>query len=172
MPHAHGTHIGGVRTLEELRLRCVCRPGSDCWEFRDARGRKHKPGIVQRIWVHGIGSMTVTAAAWRLADRASVGLQIGRACESSDCVNPDHLAPMTRREISERAHRLGKYHTPARKAALRRAQSMKTKVPTWAAEMICDKSKTRRELAEHFGCSVGCISAARARFRAASGAAA
>ena len=172
MTHEVGTHLGGVRTLEDLRLRCVCRQGDECWHYRDARGREPKWGTTAKIWVHGLGKrFPVTIVAWQLAgrERPAAGLRIGRTCDSRHCVNPAHLAALTCGEIAERKKRLGLNHTPARKRALELNHRMRKKVPDWAAEMVCDTSKKRADLAKHFGCSVGCINAARARFRGASG---
>lgn len=166
MPHQPGTNLGGVRTLEDLRLRCVCRPGDDCWRYRDARGRAPRPGVTPKVWVYGEGcTVPVTVAAWQLAgrERPAAGLRIGRTCDAGDCVNPAHLAAMKQKDLMAHAVRRGAFNTPARKVALEVAQRAHIKVPAWAAEVVCDKSKSRRELAERFGCSVGCISAARTR---------
>lgn len=167
MPHAHGTHLGGVRTLEELRLRCVCRPGSDCWEFRDARGRVPDPRkATPQIWlVAARKRVPVTVAAWTLAgrDRPEQGLRIGRTCDSRHCANPAHLAAMTQQQIVELAMRRGSFDTEPRKRAIAAMQYARTKVPAWAHEMVRDKSKTAREWAAHWGCSPSTINAIRSR---------
>ena len=164
MPHKPGAHLGGVRTLEDLRLRCVCRSGSDCWLYRNARGRRTPEGRTAKVWVYGHGAMPVTVAAWVLSgnERPTDGRRIGRTCDSiEDCIR--HLDLMTPKQVMERASRLGRTKTPARCAALQATQRMRTKVPRWAYEMVRDKSKTAREWAAHWGCSASVINAIRSR---------
>lgn len=164
MTHEVGTHLGGVRTLEDLRLRCVCRASSDCWEYRSARGRQSDRSKTAKVWLHGIGAKADTIAAWWLAGRERPeGMRIGRTCDTRSCVNPDHLAAMTQKQIVARAIRIGSFESESRKRAIASMHYARTKVPAWAHEMVRDKSKTAREWAAHWGCSPSTINAIRSR---------
>lgn len=156
-----------MRTLEDLRDRCVIKHGEECWHIRTARGRPPQPRKVLKLWLPGYGAISATRVAWVLSGRElRPGVTIGRTCAHSDCVRPEHLAEMTRRQIGARIVQLGRHRTAAKLAALRKLADMRRAVPTWALESLLEPGVTRAALAARFGCSVGCISAWRRRARA------
>lgn len=94
MPHQHGAHIGGVRTIEDIRLRCHCdREEGGCWHLRTGHGKPLPRGKTHRVWVHGKGSMSAPRAVWEIAHGKAVPShhRAYRTCDSHDCVNPDHI---------------------------------------------------------------------------------
>ncbi len=96
---AEGRYLGGVRTLEDLRARCVIDRRTGCWHFRKPRtGRPFRQGERLCVHVHGLGKITVTQAAARLADpdfRLPAGHRQVRTCGSHDCANPAHMVLMS-----------------------------------------------------------------------------
>lgn len=162
MSHAVGTYLGSVRTLNDLRRRCVCPDGDDCWHFRRAHGGAPRPGQTAKVWVHGVGSRTVTQAAWLLAGNLgpAPGALVARTCPSGDCANPAHMAEMLRRALTDR-YPVRPYQSQGAQAA----GVVRRKVPPWAFYRVADYSRTAAELAAEFGCSAGCINAIRSRVR-------
>lgn len=115
----HGDHIGGIRTLEDLRGRCVIRPDDECWHIRTARGKPHPKGRVQHIWVYGIGKTTVTRAVVYLV-RGKMprrNLVCYRTCTSYDCANPGHIAVTSQESWAAALNTEGKIDPTKRKAA-------------------------------------------------------
>lgn len=93
MSHAPGTYLGGIRTLEDIHLRCYVDPRSDCWHWRlhfSSRGRSCCVWTVDGIEHKG----TAARAAWVLAGyRLEPGWIVSRRrsiCDSPDCCNPAH----------------------------------------------------------------------------------
>lgn len=100
----------GVRTVEDIRLRCYVDRCTGCWLWRGAMSisttRKIKP--VSRVWlpdgIKGDGKPCITTAskaAWILSGRP---LRDGQAvwrdhCGRFDCVNPEHGKAGTRTEM-------------------------------------------------------------------------
>lgn len=88
-----GAYLGGIRTVDDVRLRCYVDPETDCWHWRlhFARGR------TQCVWLGADGQVRKGAAAraaWELAGRRlAPGWIVSRdrrVCESEDCCNPAH----------------------------------------------------------------------------------
>lgn len=109
MPHEHGAHLGGVRTIEDVRQRCHVDEETGCWHLRTARGRKVDTTRTHRIWVHGLGSISVTRAVWELTHgcRVPKGKKAVRSCRSRDCVSPEHVVALTDGDHKRLMHSLG-----------------------------------------------------------------
>lgn len=98
----------GVRTLEDIKQRCVIDDETGCWLWRGAmssRGSRRNGVPTLRVWMpDGLpGSerptlATAARAAWLLSGRE---IQAGhvvwrRNCACSECVNPEHGAASAR----------------------------------------------------------------------------
>ena len=122
MSHEHGAYLGSIRTVEDLRQRCVMDKDSDCWHLRTARGRPMPSAHRHSIWIFGLGHFTATRGAWLLAHgslpQQGKGRVVFRTCDSYDCVNPAHLQCGQRKTLIRHRISLGAFDTPARKAAL------------------------------------------------------
>lgn len=121
MRHAHGTHLDGIASVEDLRQRSVVDEESGCWHLRTARGKPLPRGDRHVIWVHGIGHITATRAAWLLS-RPGKTLRNGwicfRNCDSYDCVAPSHISSGNRGTWFRHIKASGKARTPAKLAAV------------------------------------------------------
>lgn len=93
MPHKHGTHLGGIHTLEDLRQRCEVEEESGCWLWHGASRRG-------QAYVHFVRPDTGARAAGQgrrvallLAGKPAGPKQIAYAracCPNENCCNPDH----------------------------------------------------------------------------------
>lgn len=88
---------GGVRTLADLRGRCILDAPEDgtCWHLRQADGKPLPTDKRHVLWSPEDGKhVTATRLAWRLGrpDKPlREGWRVWRCCSSYDCVNPEHL---------------------------------------------------------------------------------
>ena len=95
MSHPHGTYLGGIRNLDDLRLRCVVDEDTGCWHWRlskcDGVPKVHvthpalpRPGHIMR------GRRAALLLA-RGRDLPAGHVAYARlTCQSADCVNPSH----------------------------------------------------------------------------------
>ena len=100
----------GVRTLADIRDRCVIDGETGCWLWRGAMSRSTTRRVVptSRVWLpDGMaagGQPTITTAgraAWVLSGRAlPKGHVVWRSvCHRCDCVNPAHGTAVTRQAM-------------------------------------------------------------------------
>lgn len=130
MAHAHGAHIGGIATIDDLMGRCRVDQATDCWHLRTARGRPMERGKTMRIWSHLHGrvmSARQLALAMGTARPVPQGYVVVCKCDSYDCVNPEHLRALTRADEIAQKKPLGTYKT-ARKTLANRATGRKRQV--------------------------------------------
>lgn len=114
-----GKHLGGIRTLDDLKSRC--EEVGDCWEWQ--RG----------FQCHGrtpsVNYLGVRMAARRLSLMLHTGLSLDgllvmQTCGNKSCVNPDHLKSMTKEKaMSKLAAKSSTKARNAKIAATRRKQS-------------------------------------------------
>ena len=169
MPIKPGVHLGGIRTLEDLRLRCVCREDEDdCWHLRSARGRPMPKDRVHCVAVHGQkGNTTATRAAWALAGKTlRDGQVVRRVCGSYDCVNPEHLCQGLRAEVSRKTAADGKFRSAEQLAPLAATRKRHTKVTPEALQLILTSPLPASQLVAHVPICVGRINALRRKHRA------
>ena len=92
MSHKPGTQLNGIRSLEDIRLRCFVDPQTGCWRWRlhFSRGRSCCVWFIDGVSHKG----TAARAAWMLSGRrVEPGWVVSRyrsLCESEDCCNPEH----------------------------------------------------------------------------------
>lgn len=167
MTHAVGTHLGGVRSLEDLRLRCVCRVG--CWHLRTARGRRYQRGDgPMRIWsaLHGT-SLLARRLAWELHTGAPVpsGRSVIDTCEEHDCVNPDHLRAVSRQECVRVMVERGLTATPAKTIANRLQGAKRSRISPEVWGWVYESTQSSAAIAVVLGVPHSHISQKRARRR-------
>lgn len=161
MGHPHGKYLGSIRTIADVRERCVI--DGDCWHLRTAHGRPQPKDRVQRIWVHGKGHASATRAIWELAHgiRMSKGRRAVRTCDSYDCANPAHIKALTHSEAQ--AFLIGRWAdmTQPRKVQLARIQRANRRLTAEQLAEIRHGTESAYALAKKFGCSPTTICAAR-----------
>lgn len=157
-----GAHLGGIRTLEDLRLRCVCPADDDCWHLRTARGRPMPLNLRHAVSIHGVGQMTATRAAWMLAGKNTMkGRVIYRVCESYDCVNPAHLKQGTRGDFARYGAAQGRYRSAAQIAPLLASTAARRKATPEIVRYICESPESAPKVAPKVGMSAGHVNVIR-----------
>ena len=163
MPMKHGTHLGGVRTLEDLQGRCDVNEINGCWHLLTSRRKRHKyePGEQLRIHVFGRGRMIAKRAAWELAGReVKDGHYVMRCLLSWDCCNPEHLRSMKPARVFKRLASAGLSTSPRKRAALKKqARSRKSCVLTMElAQWARESTQTQTDAAHGLGVSQARVS--------------
>ncbi|MGL4651265.1 MAG: hypothetical protein ACRC1H_17805 [Caldilineaceae bacterium] len=167
-----GADLGGIKDLEGLRERCFVDEETGCWHLRTARGRplpRHQRHVV---WVHGVGHVTATRAAWLLAKpgrEVRPGWVCFRRCESHDCVNPAYLSTGTRKQLGRHMQATGKAVTPAKTAACRvlAQQHPKTKLTPETRAWLFESQQSGIDAAHGLGITQGRANVLRAKHRQA-----
>lgn len=125
MSHPEGAYLGGIRTVECLRARCVVDEDTGCWHWRMA--------MVQGApKVHFLAPDTGMKTHAR-GRRAALYLMRGKdlpagmhafarlQCKSDDCVNPAHTRMGTREQHGAWLRATGKHKgLPSKMAAARK----------------------------------------------------
>lgn len=125
----------GVRTLEDLRGRCVVDAETGCWLWRGALSHGSRGQPTTRVWLpDGEGGGTVATgqrAAWLLAGKTlRPGHVVWRQlCTRSDCINPQHGAAGTRPQMHAAIVASGRLRGDPRRAAINARNRLSMLVP-------------------------------------------
>jgi len=167
MSHKPGTHLGGIRTLQDLRDRCHIDDDTGCWIWKLALDRGHPkvhfvaPDTGERKCMRG------PRAAWYL--RGGEDIANGRivfrlaCCPNRDCVNPTHVKEGTMKERGTQIRRSGVLRNLPQsiEAATRVARTHRAKLTLEQVREIRSSPETCAELARRFGIAHSQISAIR-----------
>lgn len=140
MSHPHGTYLGGIRTVADLRERCYVDDDSGCWHWRLG-------GSCGWPRVHIPHPKTGVKTAMR-GRRAALVLLRGKdlnagqiafaidACESKDCVNPAHCRSGTKATWGKSIAGTAAARTPAKVESARKAGIGRRKLTREHVELI------------------------------------
>lgn len=153
-----GRRVGSIGSLQELRLRCVCDQHTGCWHLRDSlgqpiRGGDGKPYVVR---VDGYGRMTATRASWVLAGRdlpPQSDIVVARACDSGDCVRPEHLRLIRRTTLGRRVGLARERMSEAQSRALRECSQRRVVVTPELAAWLVESRQVAADAAHGLGVS-------------------
>lgn len=151
-----GAHIGGARTLADVRGRCVINVITGCWNLRTGHGRPQRDGVTPRIWVHGIGNRSAAQAVWRIArNMAAVphGMRCVRMCGTRDCANPAHIEAMPQSEAMSVLVGKGNSRSPGRRLQLAGLSLAARRLTPGQVAEIRHSNASARSLGAKFGCS-------------------
>lgn len=167
MPVTKGRHLGGIDSIEALRLRCVCRDDDDCWHYRSAHGKPMKRGAAHKVFVYGHGSMTVGQAIWLLQNGAKLSRKKTnyRTCDSYDCANPEHFKAGARATYVRRAMK-DKPVTAERRAPLMAHSLSITKATKELRQWIAESPQGGPDIAHALDMSRGNVNRIRREMRA------
>lgn len=167
MSHAKGTYLGGIRTLEALRVRCVCDPDTRCWHWRGAFQRSAGRAAEPRVWLAAENkTTTIMRAAWQLhkGEPIPAGKTVWRRCRSADCGNPAHLMVGTKAEWGAWVERKGYMRGRPERAAINRRiklESGQARLTMELAQWVRESQQTGRAVAQALGVSAQVVSRVR-----------
>lgn len=163
MSHKHGTYLGGIRTIEDMRQRCRVDSDTGCWHW----GLGFSCGSPK---IHFVTPDTKRERGMR-GRRVALYLKRGRdlpkkhvafpgdGCRSADCVNPSHCTSGNRFALGEYLRRMGLTKTPAKIASAKRAaRTYLAKITMDDARAIRASEETTYALAKQYGIAQSAIS--------------
>lgn len=170
MPHKHGTYLGGIRSTEDLRLRCRVDEITGCWHWSlsvcngspkvhfSLEGRKYTMhGRRAALCLQRGGLMPAAHVAW------------AHRCTSGDCVNPSHARSGTKAEWGRWLASTGRLRgLPTKIAAADQARAKRRNLvqPDVLAAIQASPEETIVALAARLGVSRHAVWCARNRPRA------
>lgn len=155
MSHPAGTYLGGIRTLEDIRLRCRIDDETGCWIW--------SLGAVEgfpRIELQPLGGKrrrvtgTTAIAILKTGAKPGKGMVAYCACCVNLCVNPEHVAVGTRAQHGAHITKSGRWKgSPARLKANRKnvRNRASTKLSIHKAREIRASPLTEMELSRIYG---------------------
>jgi len=166
MAHAHGAYLGSVRSIADVRLRCVvdAADARGCWHLRTAHGRALPRGKAYRLWVHGRGAISAPRAVWELDRGMSMprGRRAVRMCESYDCGNPAHIKALTHSEAQRHIVGTQEDMTAPRRAQLLTLHRARRRFTEEQLRLIRQSPASSAALARELGCSATTVASVRA----------
>jgi hypothetical protein len=158
----------GIRTLRDLRNRCVIASRDDCWTFRLLRNTRRSKRTDPRVWLsEHQRSETLPRAAWLLAGRPLQPDQVvWRTCGSATCCNPAHLRAGTRADLGAWAAERGTWRGLPHRPAINRANVIRgghVHLTMELAEWVRESHQTGVAVAHGLGVTVQCVSRVRLR---------
>lgn len=169
MPHKHGTHLGGVWSLEDLRARCRIDAHTECWHWS-----LHIERGSAMVWVRLAGGPPHKHRGRRAAlmlsrgeDLPSGHLAWARSnCHSHDCVNPAHAISGTKAEWGAELARRGLVkNIPAKVRASRQTGLKRRALTPEQVQEVKHSPETNKALAARYGVSFQLISEVRRGIR-------
>ena len=161
MSHKPGTDLGGIRTLEDLRIRCYVSEETGCWHCRmamcDGAPRLH---LVRLDGKHVTMRGRRAALYLRDGEMLPAGhIAFARAsCHANDCVNPDHTRSGSKKQWGAEIARRGKWKgLPAKVAANERTNRRRRALTDEQAERVRKCELPATVLAEEFGVSASLV---------------
>lgn len=149
-----GKHLGGVRTLSDMKARC--EEVGECWEWQYGFQNHGRTPCVSYLGLR----MAARRLALMLHTGSSLeGMLVMYTCGNKACVNPDHLKSMTKEKAMSKL--AAKASTKARNvkiAATKRAQSHVTPSIAHEIRLSTERSDT---LAKRHGVSKSTVYAIR-----------
>lgn len=155
MSHKLGAQLGGIRTVEDLRIRCHVDEDTGCWIWRYGKSQG-APRV--HLAINGINT------AMRGRQAAMVLLRGGplpagqwafprMCCSHTDCVNPAHTRTGSRKQWGEWCKATGKLKTPSRSlGAFKSWGKRKRRFTADDITYIRSSDESVAALAKHYGC--------------------
>lgn len=154
MSNKAGAYLGGIRTIEDLRMRCRI-DACGCWEWAYSTSSNGRPSVSMLIDGKRT-NMNGRRAALTLAGKATTQKNLvataAKGCKNSLCVNPEHCRLV---KLSELRKEMVRNATPNMRAAWTkngRAQGHRlAKLTLDQVEAIRQSDKPAKELSQEFG---------------------
>lgn len=146
-----GNRFGGIKTVDDVRLRCVEDGGCWIWQGKFSRGTR---GAAR--WATPMG--WYPALQKQMPVRRIIALMAGatpekvwRTCESAQCVSPYHLKWGTAAECGQWLSEAGRFDTRVRKESASRAWKRRHTLTDADVSVIRASSEANKDIAARFG---------------------
>jgi len=162
MPHETGAYLGGIRTLEGLRIRCRMCEESGCWIWGMAMVQG-SPKV--HITIDGVsrgGRGRWAAKSLEAGAFVERGLVVYAACKDRRCVNPAHARVGTQSQAKRAAAKRGAYKTAAKMASFIRIAAKRRKLTDQDVRDIRASQESTTELMKRYPVSRNHINSVRA----------
>lgn len=160
MSHKHGTDLGGIRTLQDLKDRCIVDEVTECWHWTmsvfagSPRIHMWTPDTGKRISARG---RRAALYLQRGQDLPPKNVAFARTCCTNPlCVNPDHARSGTKVQWGAYLSKSGRIKgLPSKCAASRRGWDKRgrTLTPEMVAQIRGRGDESTRSVAERLGIS-------------------
>lgn len=146
-----GNWYGGIRTIDDLRLRTVDE--GDCWIWKGALSSSGQPSL----WLHGGHKFSAGGAIKFLltGEKPTPGFVWAPMCRSALCVNPAHRKEMT---VLEHRRWSRTDRTLAQRIVYAKLKQQASRIDWNIVHEIRASSQTHEQLAEKHGLSISMIS--------------
>lgn len=151
-----GEKRNGIRSVEDIRLRCRICEETGCWEWRGSCQRRKDGTPDPRVWMADARTCkTLPNAVWTLqGKRIPPGWRVWRRCLNPLCGNPEHLMSGTTAAWGVWVSRKGYLQGRIERSIINRANILATgrsRITMEIAQAIRHSPKTGRELAAELG---------------------
>lgn len=155
--HKMGQCLGGIRTVEDLKLRCEVNE-DECWIWQGGSNSTRRPESA-RVWLPDLGARSIQFASLYVSGNAPKrGKRAYAHCGNKLCGNPEHAKAGTQTEVMRFYAEMGRFsHAEAKIALAKVAYSRRLLTPEQAQE-VRESSETGLAMAEKFGVSDSVIS--------------
>ncbi len=155
-----GTYLGGIRTIEDVRLRCRIDEETGCWIWGLC---KYKDMPIATVTVDGkretmTGRRAVATLKAGKKPSKDKFVFASKKCHQKHCVNPDHIRIGSRLDHGEYLRRTGQSKSERKLAACRsNIRKTRAKLSIEAARNIRGSDESAIELAKKYGVDVSSI---------------
>lgn len=149
MTHAHGSYLGGIRSLHDLRERCVI-DDSGCWLWPGAMAG----GVTPCFRVHQLGRSVAGGAGicfLKTGELPAPGVVWHRTCDHARCVRPTHRIEGTRK--SQMARLIGTERPAMVRVRIAVAKRASSKLSDAAVDVIRAGEGTATAAGARHGCT-------------------
>lgn len=158
--------VQGIRTLEDLRNRCVIQDDTGCWLFQSVRRSVKNWGI--NVWLPSLQrTETLPRAAWILAGKPmgkDRDWTVWRTCLNSECGNPAHLKGGPRRAYGRWVEGVGYLRGDPRRSAINKRNKLASgtaRITQELADWVRESGQSGAAIAHALDVSPHCISRVR-----------
>lgn len=152
-----GAYLGGIRNLHHLRERCCIDEDTGCWRWSLSCSSDGTPSVTMHIGGRRVNQRG-RRAALILAGRMRGRLLAVPACDTHDCVNPDHAKAIAKSEFHRRIGLSTRGSVAAVKSG-QRAIPRLAKITMEQAREIRVSGEKSAVLAERYGICKSTVSA-------------
>jgi hypothetical protein len=159
-----GQYLGGIRNIDDLKMRCLIDDETDCWHWRLGKTKGKYPKISFKISGEAQSRTGVRAVFVLLGRDVPDGYTVYHyKCHSIDCLNPAHLKMGTHKEKWAHIKAEGYMRGNPTRLLANKATAMKRCKVAAHLGLILNSDKTSVELAKELGIHASTIRSARSR---------